>query len=113
MPNNDDFYGHYDPNSPVYRPTSKRLTVEAGEGTKARSKKNATATMTAPPAFIKRFKSTKVGRKVHHVDGIVEDSAADYSEQFGEPFSPQEQHIMAMAGDEDLAEIIMDNINYL
>ena len=113
MPNNDDFYGTYDPSSPVYRPTSERLTVEAGVGSKGRAKKNATATMTAPPEFIKRFKPTKVGRKVDHVDGIVEDSASDYSEQFGESFNAIDRHLIHMADDEDLAEMIYDNIDYL
>ena len=116
MPNNDSHYGTYMPGSPVNRPISERLTVEAGEGTKGIAKKNATATMTAPPEFIKRFKPTKCGKHKNHLDiGIEEWSASDCSEVIDASLSGVERHIVAMAAgdDDELADFIFDNIDNL
>ena len=107
-----DDYSQYNPE--VHRPFSEHLSVEQGEGTKGRAKPNTIVSMTAPPEFIKRFKPTKVGRKVDHVDGIEDGSASDYGDQFGEQFTGVERHIIAMANsDDDLAEMVLDNIDNL
>lgn len=100
MSSNESHYGTYDANSSVYRPISERLIVNAGEGTKARPSRNATAQMTAPPSFIKRFKATKVGRKVDHVDGIQADSFAEFADE-EDSLNGLERHIGQMLMDDN------------
>ena len=75
--------------------------MDAGEGTKARPPRNATAKMTAPPEVINRFKVTKVGRKVQHVDGVQADSFAEFADE-EDSLNGIERHIgqMLMDGDE-------------
>ena len=108
-----DDYSQYNPE--VHKPFSPHLTVEQGEGTKGRPQKNTIVEMTAPPEFIKRFKPTKCGRKVDHVDGIEQDSASDFGDQYGEAYNGVERHIIAMAvgDDEELSDFIFDNIDNL
>ena len=107
-----DSYGTYDPD--IHKPFSPHLSVEQGEGTKGRPKKNTIVEMKAPPEFIKRFKPTKVGKHKKHLDiGIEEGSASDYC-QDDESFTGVERHIIAMANsDDDLAEMLLDNIDNL
>ena len=112
MTRHDD-YGTYNPE--IHHPFSTRLTVEQGKGTKGKEKKNTIVEMKAPPEFIKRFKPTKCGKnKSTHIDGIEDGSASDYGDQYGESFTGVERHIIAMANsDDDLADMVLDNIDNL
>ena len=109
-----DSYGTYDPD--IHKPFSPHLSVEQGEGTKGRPKKNTIVEMQAPPEFIKRFKPTKCGKHKKHLDiGIEEWSASDCSEEMDTTLTGIERHIVAIAAgdDEELYEFIFDNIDNL
>ena len=99
---NESDYGTYDPNSPVYRPISERLTVDAGAGSKGRAKKNTVVTMTAMPSFIQRMKPTKVGKhKNKNVDGIVEDHFTDLADESDDHLDAIDRHLGSMLEDPD------------
>ena len=94
-----DGYGTYD--TEIHRPFSTHLTVEQGEGTKGRPKKNTIVEMTALPGFIHRLKGTKVGAHKKHLDiGLENDSACELADDIGEALSGQDRHIAQMLGDD-------------
>lgn len=100
MPKNDDTYGHYNADSPVYRATSPRLSVEAGVGSKGRAKKNTIVELTALPGFIQRMKPTKVGKhKNKNVDGIVEDSFQELADESDDHLDAIDRHMGSMLED--------------
>jgi hypothetical protein len=101
MPKNDSHYGSY--NADINHPFSSRLSVEEGNKPKGRPMANISCEMTAMPDFIKRFKPTKVGKQVIHVDGVEVDSVTDLSTGGDRFYTPQERHVIAMAnnGNED------------
>ena len=95
-----DDYSTYNPE--VHRPFSEHLSVEQGEGTKGRPKRNTIVEMQALPGFIQRMRGTKVGKHKKHLDiGIENDSAAELAEE-GEFMDGQDRHIASiLANDPD------------
>ena len=96
-----DDYSQYNPE--VHKPFSKHLTVEQGEGTKGRPKKNTIVEMEALPGFISRMKPQRVGQhQSKHIEiGIENDSAAELADE-GEFLTGAERHIASiLANDPD------------
>jgi hypothetical protein len=96
-PKNDNHYGTY--NADINHPFSSRLSVEDGSKPKGRPMKNVSCEMTALPSFINRLKATKVGKQVHHIDGVAVDSPAELSDSSGQGYTGIQKHIIAMSND--------------